>query len=331
MNSDMPKVSVVTLVYNVESYMEKCVRSLMEQTLEDVEFIFIDDCSMDDSISILNKVLDDYPHRKGQVKLCMNEVNRGSAYCRNVGLQLATGEYIISCDSDDWVEKDAYERMYDVAKRNDADIVLTDFFQNYPGKEFYIRQKECFSNAEYVNGLLDGSLHGSTWNKLVRKTLYEKFDISYEPEINLMEDLLINIRLFLVSEKVIYLPTALYHYWRGNAGSYTRTRNMQILEDQLRAIDFLEHILETHGGRGYERSLCLLKLRVKASLLVYSRSINERRLINSLYPEACPYISLCSNISVLWRILLHLSYYNEVCISTLIILVGRKLKHLKNK
>lgn len=330
MNNAMPKVSVVTLIYNVEDYIERCVRSLMEQTLDDIEFIFVNDCSTDDSLSMLEKVLCNYPNRKNQVKIHTNDENRGSASSRNIGLQLATGEYIISCDGDDWVDTDAYECMYDAAKKNNADIVLTDFYQNYPNRERHIKQMECHSNVAYVNGLLTGSLHGSTWNKLVRRSLYVRFDISYKPGINLWEDLLINVRLFLISKEITYIPKAFYHYWRGNVNSYTKTKNMQILREQMNVVNILTHILEPYKD-AFECSLCLLKLRVKVSLLIYSSSINERKAINNLYPEAQSYIRYCRNVSVLWRILLRLSYHNEVYLSTLIIAVGRYLKSYKNR
>ena len=108
----MPAVSVIIPVYGVEKYIERCARSLFEQTMEDLEYIFVDDCTPDASMDILARVMDDYPARRCQVKVLHNEVNRGLAYTRRRGVEASTGDYIIHCDSDDYVEKDIYEKLY---------------------------------------------------------------------------------------------------------------------------------------------------------------------------------------------------------------------------
>ena len=112
----MPKVSICIAVYNVEKYIEQCVRSLFEQTLDDLEYIFVDDASPDASIDVLLRVLEDYPHRKNQVKLLRHETNQGVAVARKDAIAAATGEYIIHCDPDDWVDLDMYEKLYVKAK-----------------------------------------------------------------------------------------------------------------------------------------------------------------------------------------------------------------------
>ena len=108
----MPKVSVIIPVYNVEKYIEKCARSLFEQTLDDIEYIFIDDCSPDNSMLVLSKVLKSYPKREAQVRIIRNPENKGVAYSRTIGMKAATGEYMIHCDPDDWVDKELYQNMY---------------------------------------------------------------------------------------------------------------------------------------------------------------------------------------------------------------------------
>ena len=102
----MPKVSVIVPVYGVERYMERCARSLFEQTLDDIEFIFVDDCSPDRSLDILNEVLEEYVDRQLQTQIVRLDQNGGLPNARKVGLRLATGNYIIHCDSDVWVERD---------------------------------------------------------------------------------------------------------------------------------------------------------------------------------------------------------------------------------
>ena len=120
----MPKVSVIIPVYNVEKYIERCSENLFSQTLDDIEFIFIDDCTPDRSIEILKSVLERFPNRKETVKILKMPKNSRQAAVRKYGMELATGDYIIHCDSDDWVDVDLYEKMYTEAVRSDADVVI---------------------------------------------------------------------------------------------------------------------------------------------------------------------------------------------------------------
>ena len=122
----MPKISIIIPIYNVAKYIEKCVCSLMEQTLDDIEYIFVNDCTLDNSIEILQKTLEKYPNRKDSCKIIHHDTNKGPAVTRNTGLELAIGEYIAFCDSDDWVEITMYEELYNKAKKENADIVYSD-------------------------------------------------------------------------------------------------------------------------------------------------------------------------------------------------------------
>ena len=119
----MTKVSVIIPVYGVEKYIARCAHSLFSQTMrEGIEFIFIDDCTPDRSIDILCEVLEQYPHRKAQTRIVKMPTNSGLPAVRRHGIQLAKGDYIIHCDSDDWVDIRMYETMYRKAMEENADI-----------------------------------------------------------------------------------------------------------------------------------------------------------------------------------------------------------------
>jgi glycosyltransferase involved in cell wall biosynthesis len=100
---------------------------LFEQTLDDIEYIFVDDCSPDNSIAILKRVIADYKHRIDNIHILTNENNSGTLISRLKGINHATGEYVIHCDPDDWVDFNYYEGLYNLAIENQADIVWTDF------------------------------------------------------------------------------------------------------------------------------------------------------------------------------------------------------------
>ena len=128
----MIKVSVCIPVYGVEKYIERCARSLFEQTIMDgIEFIFVNDCTKDKSIEILEQVVEKYPQRKNHVKIINRQRNGGLVAARNTALEHAAGDYIIHCDSDDWVDRDLYEKMYEQAVVSGADLVCAPIVCEY--------------------------------------------------------------------------------------------------------------------------------------------------------------------------------------------------------
>ena len=119
----MYRVSVIIPIYKVEKYIERCAISLLEQTLPDIEIIFVDDCSPDDSMRLLDSVLLKYSDLFPNIKIIHHEVNSGSAVARITGIKAAEGEYIAFCDSDDWVDKEMYAYLYSGAQASGADMV----------------------------------------------------------------------------------------------------------------------------------------------------------------------------------------------------------------
>ena len=130
----MPKVSVIIPIYGVEKYIERCARSLFEQTLDDIEFIFIDDCSPDKSVEILKTILDEYKQiintRKWAISIEKMPINSGLPAVRKYGVKMANGEYIVHCDSDDWIDSRMLNKMYQKGKEYNADIVVCDYFKS---------------------------------------------------------------------------------------------------------------------------------------------------------------------------------------------------------
>ena len=123
----MPKVSVIVPFYNVEDYIEKCIKSLLNQTLDDLEIILVNDGSKDNSESIAKKYLNEYPKKI----IYLEKENGGLGDARNYGIPYAKGEYIAFIDSDDYVEKDMYEQMLKKAEEEQSDMVECDFWWEY--------------------------------------------------------------------------------------------------------------------------------------------------------------------------------------------------------
>lgn len=206
----MPKVSVIIPVYGVENYIEKCVRTLFEQTLDDIEYLFIDDCTPDKSIEILKCVLKEYPSRQAQVIIHRMEQNSGQAKVREWGMTHAIGEYIIHCDSDDWVDTEMYGKLYKYAIETKSDMVFCDYYKER--KDSSIRYSRNITDTEktsVIKRLLTQTSLNPVWSVLVHRSLV--CEISY-PQCAQGEDRIINIQECWYSSKIAYLEQPFYHY-----------------------------------------------------------------------------------------------------------------------
>lgn len=165
-----PKVSVIIPIYNAAPYIERCARSLFEQTLDNIEYIFVNDCTPDESMDILYSVLTEYPHRQQQVKIINQLQNWGVAKARKDGIEAATGQYVIHCDSDDWVDCQMYKMLYEKAVCESLDIVMCDWFRT-DGLSISVNTLDIngLDKTCLLGKLIDGSLSGSLWNKLVSR------------------------------------------------------------------------------------------------------------------------------------------------------------------
>ena len=197
------KVSIIIPIYNCYKYITLCARSLFEQTLEGVEYIFVNDATPDDSIKILEAIIEDYPVRKPFVKIINLEKNGGVSNARNIGIQNATGEYVIHCDSDDWVDKDMFERLYKKAKETDADIVGCNFRHEYTDVQYDFHQQYADTVDENIRRLINGRIFPSLCTSLTRRSLISDKNLSFPQGLNMGEDLYFNLQLYLHAKKLL--------------------------------------------------------------------------------------------------------------------------------
>jgi len=281
------KISVIVPVYNVENYIERCVRSLFEQTLQEgVEYIFVDDCSPDRSMQVIEAIASEYPERLKHIRIIHQSLNSGSSAARNSGLAIAQGEYIYFADSDDWAEKEMLAVMYQAAKENDADIVRCDYFTSYSTYEIHEKQKDETDPIKCVKLLLSEQLHGAFWNKLVRKTLYTDHEIVFCD--GYWEDMLAFVQLFYYAKKIVYIPQAFYHYVQYNPysqGSENLEKKLaEIVNNTNRIIEFLQD-----KNLHVEKQIHFIKVAAKQTLL-YTCDKSAFRKWLQIYPESNRYI-----------------------------------------
>ena len=210
----MPKVSVIVPVYNVEKYLVRCINSLLNQTLQDFEIIFIDDGSTDNSKKIIEKHLN--LHRE-KIKYYYKE-NGGLSSARNYGIPYARGEYIAFLDSDDYIEPTMYEEMYNIAKKENSDMVECDFIWEYPDKQkydcgqIYNDKKEALEKARVV-----------AWNKLIKRDILEKEKIEFPFGLR-YEDVEFFYKLVPSLNKISFVKKFFIHYVQRN-NSIVNTQN----------------------------------------------------------------------------------------------------------
>lgn len=295
------KVSVIIPVYKVEKFIGRCARSLMEQTLTDVEYIFVDDASPDGSISVLRQVLAGYPERSSHVRILTHTKNKGLPAARNTGLAVAQGEYIFHCDSDDFVEPSMLEQLYGKATETDADIVWCDWYLTFEKSERYMKQPTYDTPLEALKAMLGGAMKYNVWNKLIRRSLYVENRITFPAGYGMGEDMTIML-LFAYAQKVAYLPHAFYHYVKLNTNAFSQTYSNRHLLELQHNVTAITDKLGNLFGNTLEQEISFLKLEAKFPFL-FSNDSRKRKLWDEWYPEANRYILRNHNISTRSRLI----------------------------
>lgn len=296
------KVSVIVPIYNVEKYIRRCTESLMEQTMDDIEYIFIDDATPDNSMTVLTNMLEKYSARKDYIQIIHHPINKGLPAARNTGLKAATGEYIFHCDSDDYVEPDMLETLYVTAIKNNADIVWCDWFLTFGQNERYMKQPDYATPLDAIKAMLGGAMKYNVWNKLVKRELYHKNDIVFPEGYGMGEDMTM-ILLFAFARKIKYIPQAFYHYVKTNTGAFTQNHSVKHLMDLQYNVSRIERSLSNKFGDALTKEIAFLKLETKFPLLIMGDSIEQYRQWSGLYPEANKYILQNTYISIRSRVL----------------------------
>lgn len=324
-------VTYIIPIYNVSDYIVKSVRSLLEQSYSNIEYIFINDCSSDDSEIKLRRTIEEFPERCDNIKIITNKQNLGSATSRNIGLDMAQGEYVMFADSDDWISCDYVEFMVHKIESGGDDIVYCDYFESYDNNEKLINQNYGIDNIECIRLMLEGGLHGSTCNKIYRRSFLLKSKQRFVRGADLFEDVSWNIRLFACTTKISYIPKAFYHYVQYNSNSIIksmassekkRDRAMQRIENVRVACDYLIAL-------GFEEKLGKemreWKLMAKNDLIDDKDDSSLQSWINT-FPEADAAIIKCNKITWNYKFLLLLLHYKLFWIYNLQRNIMRKLK-----
>ncbi len=301
----MPKVSVIIPIYGVEKYIRRCAESLFSQTLDDIEFIFIDDCTKDRSMEELRVEIEKNSSRfvemKWKVRTERMPTNSGLPAVRRHGTTLCTGDYVIHCDSDDWVSPDMYRLLYERAKHDDLDIVYCDYFRSDGEKHIPVSQKKQMP-------LMQGPL----WNRLVKRCLYTDHTILF-PKANKAEDGVIMTQLSYYANKVGYVGIPLYYYFINNTsitGNKTKENALKCFRDECENVELRTKFLKSqHSEEDYAFDIMMWKYLARRNLIPLLKYKEFYLLWKNTYPEINKEYLLSPNISIIEK----LRFVGRIC------------------
>jgi glycosyltransferase involved in cell wall biosynthesis len=290
MEKIQPIVSVIVTIYNCERYFSRCISSLFEQTLDAIEYIFVNDATTDNSMRILDTFIKDYPCRKTGVRVINIKTNAGVANARQIGISQATGEYIIHADSDDWVDRNMYETLYLKAKETEADIVGCNFIHEFPDVQYDFHQQYTNHMDENIRRLINGKIFPSLCTSLTRRSLITNHNISFPKGLNMGEDLFFNLQLYLHAKKIIGMEWAPYHY-RHTADSSCVQRTRKSIDSDIAIAGLIEKLMKEKGlYEKYHKDIAYRKFFSKLQLM---QDLNNKEYFEEwlkIFPETNKYI-----------------------------------------
>lgn len=272
-------LSIIVPIYKAEQYIEKCIVSLMEQTMrEGIEFIFINDCTPDKSMDILYDVIRKYPERMHQIRIIENDKNKGVSLTRKIGVDIARGDYIGWCDSDDWVELDMYESLFRATQNGKIDIVVCSFYNEQREKTEQVRYNKCNTPQECIINCWKGFFFpGSLWQQINRKSLIQRA-MNQIVQVDYAEDVYSLLLVYYWASSIAYIERPLYHYNSLNVLSLVHNTvfTKESWNRQRKNLELITQILYGNGGKKIYHIACnAMKYSMKKHFISSFSNIRE--------------------------------------------------------
>lgn len=307
----MPKVSVIIPIYNVEKYLERCLKSVINQSLKDLEIICVNDGSEDKCIDILNF----YQNKDNRI-IVINKKNGGSSSARNAGIKRARGEYIYFIDPDDYIESWALEDLIYISQKNNCDVVLSGYKTN-PTNEII---NPLYDNKKYTNGiemiLSNHKVHSHNdlcfvWRFIFKSKLINDNNIIFKEDVKIGEDFIFNLEVLSKSKGIYVSNKCFYNYTVDNNNSLMKTPYKSFLEDSIvKQYEIKKELsikLNLYNDKNYRRDMSLYYINSFLPMLLKnlynSPEVNKeagvKRIINyNMFRESCKNIGFmykCNN------------------------------------
>lgn len=281
-----PSVSVLIPVYNVEAFIKKCLHSVLRQDYPNMEVILVNDCSTDRSIALAEEVIAKENSQRYKVQIVHHEHNRGIAATRATALGLATGEYLLFLDSDDYWDNDSVvSHWVATALQTDSPMVVSDHIVDYPKRKIRQTAVELKTGKEYIQAILSDSQPAFLWNKLIRRKEWEEWNGGFVEGLALLEDYRSVIPFLYHVDRIGYLHTPTVHYVQQNLNSLIHKINMKQKRDLEAVLEYLSHYLlveqkeedfAPYIGRAY----------INIKMMLFNRiHVRDYPIVRSIHPE----------------------------------------------
>lgn len=268
-------ISIIVPVFKVETYLDKCLESIVNQTYKNLEIILIDDGSPDNCPQICDK----WAEKDSRIKVVHKE-NGGVSAARNTGIEMFTGDYVTFVDSDDWIEPYYIYEVVNCDNFNEYDIVITGFkFDYVDGKSTIFSYEDCVVESKAVEKLINDEIRPECWAKFIKRTLLYK--TRFNESFGYAEDFLFNYEIFKQCTKMKCINSHKYHYLQESGNSSTTSI---ITENRANAYKVFEKILLDNKENPELYPVALYRFTV-AVLAILSRVMSDRQITDKYYLE----------------------------------------------
>lgn len=277
-----PIISIIVPVYNAEQYLKRCLSSIVSQSFKYFEILLINDGSTDGSFEICQK----FAKADSRIRF-FNRSNHGISATRQFGIDNAVGKYCIHVDSDDWIDFNYLEALYNEAQETSSDMVCAPFKKEYEGRTSIVRLYKPATVEGYIRGVCTGRSCGMVWNKLISLDIVRHNNVQFPIGVSMWEDLAFILKYLLFVRKISFVDNTYYHYSQYNINSLCKSSfSYDVISHTVGAVS---NVIEFYRDRKcydkYLNYLYILELFSKQKLLFDSTHRNIKQWF-SIYPKS---------------------------------------------
>ena len=286
MDEHQIKVSILVPFYKVENYVGRCVESLFTQTYKNIEYVFVNDCTPDGSMEVINEKIDKYG-MNDKCKMIIHNQNQGISASRNDCLDNMTGDYFLFIDSDDYIDQDMVELLVEAAVRENADISGCGYIEEYADHSVEHPQKYTNDHGEMMRAITLLTIKGVMWKLLVRSTIVteHKDEVRFIPDRNMVDDYLFCCQIFYYAKRFASVDRCMYHWIQYNPNNYTHTTVFAV-ESQAAAIRKTEDFYREKGVYDVVKTELIQRKFISKLPLLFDKECIDVVRWRNLFPES---------------------------------------------